>query len=145
MKNNTNSDVKNIANIMLAKAKAVYESRLKIENFDRAQLLKGYGTVLMYLMMFEEASKTYNNLIFDVDFVNAHSLFMAGASAIASGNSSDAISFFELSKLYDPANMESVYALGLLYQEAANLNQATSHFQRIKGLFDSEFFDFDIR
>lgn len=130
---------------MLAKAKAVYESRLKIENFDKAQLLKGYGTVLMYLMMFEEATKAYSTLIFDVDFVNAHSLFMAGASAIASGNSSDAISFFELSKLYDPANLESIYALGLLYQEAANLNQATSHFQRIKGQFDSEFFDFDIR
>ena len=99
----------------------------------------------MYLKMFKEAKDTYSQVILDKNFVNSQTLFMAGASAIASGSHSDAISFFELSKIYDPAGYESLYALGLLYLEAANLNQAAKQFRMIKNSFDSEFFDFDIR
>ncbi len=130
---------------LLTRARDIYEKRLKIENSDRAQLLKGYGSVLMYLKMFQEANKAYSAVALDIDYVNAQTLFMAGASAIASGKNSDAISFFELAKLYDPTSLESVYALGLLYLEAANLNQSTTQFKQIKGNFESEFFDFDIR
>lgn len=130
---------------LLMKAKETYEKRLALEKMDRAQLLKGYGATLMYLKMFEGANKAYSSAIFDYDFVNADTLFMAGSSAIASGKSPDAISFFELAKLYDPTSMESIYALGLLYLEAANLNQAGSHFRQLKDGFDSEFFDFDLR
>jgi len=130
---------------LLTRAKDIYERRIKIENNDRAQLLKGYGAVLMYLKMFKEANAAYSAVVLDIDYVNAHTLFMAGASAIASGKNSDAISFFELAKLYDPTSLESVYALGLLYLEAANINQSTTQFKMIKGVFESEFFDFDIR
>ncbi len=130
---------------LLFRAKDTYERRLKIENSDRAQLLKGYGTVLMYLKMFKEANAAFSTVVFDIDYVNANTLFFAGASAIASGKHSDAISFFELAKLYDPTSLESVYALGLLYLEAANLNQAATQFKNIKGMFESEFFDFDIK
>lgn len=130
---------------LLAKAKERYEKRLQTEANDRAQLLNGYGSTLMYLKMFKEAKDTYSQVILDKNFVNSQTLFMAGASAIASGNHSDAISFFELSKLYDPAGYESLYALGLLYLEAANLNQASKQFRMIKGSFDSEFFDFDVK
>lgn len=130
---------------LLSRAKDIYEKRLKIENSDRAQLLKGYGAVLMYLKMFKEANKVYSTVVLDMDYVNAHTLFMAGASAIASGKNSDAISFFEMAKLYDSTNLESFYALGLLYLEAASLNQAATQFKQIKGGFESEFFDFDIK
>jgi tetratricopeptide (TPR) repeat protein len=130
---------------LLMRAKEAYEQRLKIENNDRAQLLKGYATTLMYLKMFKEANDAYVKVIFDIDYVNANTLFMAGASSIASGRSSSAISFFELAKMYDPTNVESVYALGLLYLEASNLNQSATQFKNIKGMFESEFFDFDIR
>jgi tetratricopeptide (TPR) repeat protein len=130
---------------LLMRAKEAYEQRLKIENNDRAQLLKGYATTLMYLKMFKEANDAYAKVIFDIDYVNANTLFMAGASSIASARSSSAISFFELAKMYDPTNVESVYALGLLYLEASNLNQSATQFKNIKGMFESEFFDFDIR
>lgn len=130
---------------LLTRAKDMYEKRLAIERVDRAQLLKGYGSVLMYLKMFKEANAAFSSVIFDIDYVNANTLFMAGASAIASGKHSDAISFFELAKLYDPTNIESIYALGLLYLEAANLNQSATQFKNIKGMFESEFFDFDIK
>jgi tetratricopeptide (TPR) repeat protein len=130
---------------LLTRAKDIYERRIKIENNDRAQLLKGYGAVLMYLKMFKEANAAYSTVVLDIDYVNAHTLFMAGASAIASSKNSDAISFFELAKLYDPTSLESVYALGLLYLEAANINQSATQFKMIKGVFESEFFDFDIR
>lgn len=130
---------------LLTRAKDIYEKRLAIERVDRAQLLKGYGSALMYLKMFKEANTAFSSVVFDIDYVNANTLFMAGASAIASGKHSDAISFFELAKLYDPTNIESIYALGLLYLEAANLNQSATQFKNIKGMFESEFFDFDIK
>ncbi|HOI84293.1 MAG TPA: hypothetical protein PKW30_08270, partial [Campylobacterales bacterium] len=130
---------------LLTRAKDIYEKRLAIERVDRAQLLKGYGSTLMYLKMFKEANAAFSSVVFDIDYVNANTLFFAGASAIASGKHSDAISFFELAKLYDPTNLESIYALGLLYLEAANLNQSATQFKNIKGMFESEFFDFDIK
>jgi len=130
---------------LLSRAKDSYEKRLKIERNDRAQLLKGYGTTLMYLKMFKEASAAYSGVIFDIDYVNANTLFMAGSASIAAGKSSDAISLFELAKLYDPTNIESLYALGLLYLEATNLNQSVSQLRAMKGMFESEFFDFDIK
>ncbi len=130
---------------LLTRAKDMYEKRLRIERVDRAQLLKGYGASLMYLKMFKEANTAFSSVVFDIDYVNANTLFMAGASAIASGKHSDAISFFELAKLYDPTSLESIYALGLLYLEAANLNQSATQFKNIKNMFESEFFDFDIK
>lgn len=130
---------------LLTRAKALYEKRVAIEQVDKAQLLKGYGSVLMYLKMFKEANAAFSTVVLDIDYVNANTLFLAGASAIASGKNSDAISFFELAKLYDPTSVESIYALGLLYLEASNLNQAATQFKQIRGLFESEFFDFDIK
>ncbi len=130
---------------LLAKAKEMYEARLQTEKSDRAQLLNGYGATLMYLKMFKEAREAYSAVVMDTNFVNAQTLFMAGASAIASGKHSDAISYFELAKLYDPASAESLYALGVLYLEAANLPQSSKQFKSIKGAFESDFFDFDIK
>jgi len=130
---------------LISRTKPIFENRLSIERVDRAQLLKGYATALMYLKMFREANGAFSTVILNMDYINAHTLFMAGASAIASGKNSDAISYFELAKLYDPTSVESIYALGLLYLEAANLNQATTQFKQIGGQFESEFFDFDIK
>ena len=51
----------------------------------------------------------------------------------------------ELSKLIDPGNIESRYALGLVYQEMGNYEAAVIQFRNIGNIgFISEYFSFDI-
>lgn len=55
----------------------------------------------------------------------------------------NAIALLELSKLTDPSNVESKYALGLLYQEVGNYEAATAQYRSIGNIgFISQYFTF---
>ncbi len=89
--------------------------------------------------------KLYNTLIDTCNQNDTHTLFLAAVSAIASGHHANAIALLELAKLTDSSNLESRYALGLLYQEVKNLRGASIQYKKInKSPFSSNFFTFYI-
>ena len=51
----------------------------------------------------------------------------------------------ELAKLKNPHFLEARYGLGLLWQEANNLNAASIQYSKIKNGFISKYFDFNIK
>jgi tetratricopeptide (TPR) repeat protein len=121
------------------------EEKLKNENYDRVQLLKGWAVSKVYMKKFSDAYTGFSEVIFQHDNLNPDILFLAGASAIATGKTADAISFFELSKVAEKLNPESLYTLGLLYQEAGNLKLASTQYKQIKDNYISNFFDFELK
>ncbi len=89
--------------------------------------------------------KLYNTLIDTCNQNDTHTLFLAAVSAIASGHHANAIALLELAKLTDSSNLESRYALGLLYQEVKNFRGASIQYKKInKSPFSSNFFTFYI-
>ena len=50
-----------------------------------------------------------------------------------------------LAKLKNPFFLEPKFALGLLWQEANNLNAASIQYSKIPNGFKSKFFDFNIK
>ncbi len=90
--------------------------------------------------------KLYNTLIDSCEQNDTHTLFLAAVSAIASGHHANAIALLELAKLAESSNLESRYALGLLYQEAKNFAGASIQYKKIgDGAFSSNFFTFYIK
>lgn len=126
-------------------AEQLFDDKLKIENYDRVQLLKASSLSKIFMKKFSEAYTGFSEVIFKNDNLNPDILFYAGASAIASGRTAEAISFFELSKLSEKLNPESLYTLGMLYQEAGNLKTATGQYKQIKDMYTSQFFDFEVK
>jgi hypothetical protein len=51
----------------------------------------------------------------------------------------------ELAKLKNPKFLEARLGLGLLWQEAGNLNAASIQYSKITNGFKSKFFDFNVR
>ena len=94
---------------------------------------------------FEAAYRIYNDLIDNCHQNDTHTLFLAAVAAIGSGHHANAIALLELSKLEDTSNMESRYALGLLYQEAKNFDGAAIQYKKIGDSgFRSDYFTFYI-
>ena len=99
----------------------------------------------LYTQQFEKAYKLYNDLIDNSKQNDSHTLFLAAVAAIGSGHHANAIALLELSKLTDTSNMESRYALGLLYQEAKNFDGAAIQYRKIGNSgFQSSYFTFYI-
>ncbi len=99
----------------------------------------------IYNRDFEDAYRTYNALIDSCKQNDTHTLFLASVAAIGAGHPANAIALLELSKLTDTSNLESRYALGLLYQEAKNFNGAAIQYSRIGDIgFASHYFTFFI-
>jgi Flp pilus assembly protein TadD, contains TPR repeats len=100
----------------------------------------------IYTNNFEEAFALYNKLIDDYHKKDTHTIFLASVAAIGAGHSENAIALLELSKLTDPSNVESKYALGLLYQEVGNFEAANAQYRSIGNIgFISDYFSFAIQ
>jgi len=107
------------------------------------RLTKAFTAI--YTQQFEKAYKLYNDLIDNCGQSDSHTLFLAAVAAIGSGHHANAIALLELSKLTDTSNMESRYALGLLYQEAKNFDGAAIQYRKIGNSgFRSSYFTFYI-
>jgi len=100
---------------------------------------------LIYAKRFEEAYRLYNELTDGCGQNDTHTLFFAAVAAIGAGHPANAIALLELAKLTDSSNMESRYALGLLYQEAKNFDGAAIQYRKIGDIgFRSRYFTFYI-
>ncbi len=121
------------------------EKIIKSDN-DPTGILQTLSYVDIYTNDFEEAYVIYNELIDTHKQQDTNTLFFAAVASIAAKHHANAIALLELAKLTDPANFESRYALGLLYQEAKNFEAASIQYSKIGNSgFKSDYFDFGIK
>ena len=93
----------------------------------------------------EEAYTLYNNLIDNLKIRDSRTLFLGAVASTAANHHANAIALLELAKMKDTNNLESRYALGLLYMEIKNNDGAIIQFSRInKSNFSSGYFNFII-
>ena len=119
--------------------------KMEEERSDIASIMQTLAYLEIYANQFEEAFVLYNKLIDDFNQKDSNTIFLASVAAVGAGHPENAIALLELSKLIDPTNVESRYALGVLYQEIGNLEAAGSQYRNIGNIgFISEYFSFDI-
>lgn len=119
--------------------------KAKTENYDIIPVLKRLAYANFYTKHFEESYTIYNDLINNKNINDPHTLYHAAISAIAAGHHANAVVLMELAKLKNPNYLEARYGLGLLWQEAGNLNAASIQYSKIDNEFVSKFFDFNIK
>jgi tetratricopeptide (TPR) repeat protein len=129
----------------------IKELEKKLEHFYRVEIKNPEGIAQalaltkIYSKNFEEAYKLYNKLIDDYGVKDSRTLFLAGLSAVASKHYPNAVALFELAKLKNIMNLETRYALGLLYLQTKNFEAGGVQFKRFgSSPFFSDFFDFNI-
>jgi len=130
---------------MMQRVKTLLEKKAKSESFDIIPILKRYAFALFYTKNFEESYTIYNDLINNKHINDSRILYYAAAAAIGANHHSNAVALMELAKLKNPNNFEARYSLGLLWQEANNLNAASIQYNKIPNGFVSTFFDFNIK
>lgn len=119
--------------------------KMEEERIDIASIMQTLAYMEIYANQFEEAFTLYNKLIDDFNKKDTHTIFLASVAAIGAEHPENAIALLELSKLIDPSNAESRYALGLLYQEIGNYEGAAAQYRTIGNSgFISKYFSFDI-
>lgn len=119
--------------------------KMEEERMDIASIMQTLAYLEIFANQFEEAFVLYNKLIDDFNKKDSNTIFLASVAAIGAGHPENAIALMELSKLIDPGNIESRYALGLVYQEMGNYEAAIIQFRNIGNIgFISEYFSFDI-
>ena len=119
--------------------------KAKKENKDIIPVLKKLAFASFYTKHFEESYTIYNDLIDNKKINDPRTLFYAAVSAIGANHHNNAIALMELAKLKNPLYAEPRYGLGLLWQEANNLNAASIQYKKIPNGFKSRFFDFNIK
>ncbi len=130
---------------LLHQKRDVIRKKMEEERSDIASITQTLAYMEIYANRFEEAFTLYNKLIDDYKKRDTHTVFLASVAAIGAGHSQNAIALLELSKLTDPTNVESRYALGLLYQEINNYEAASVHFKNIGNIgFISQYFTFKL-
>lgn len=93
----------------------------------------------------EKAYSLYNNLIDNLKVRDSRTIFLGAVASTAAEHHANAIALLELAKRKDKNNLESRYALGLLYMEINNNKGAIIQFDRINtNKFSSEYFNFTI-
>lgn len=108
-------------------------------------ITKALARTYLYLTKFEEAYVLYNEIIDTYKQKDSTTLFQAALAATASEHHANAIALLELANLRNRYNMESRYALGLLYLEEKNFNAASIQFGKItQSGFQSKHFNFMI-
>ena len=130
---------------MMQRVKLLLEKKAKSESFDLIPILKRYAFALFYTKNFEESYTIYNDLINNKHINDSRTLYYAATAAIGANHHSNAVALLELAKLKNPNNFEARYSLGLLWQEANNLNAASIQYNKIPNGFESAFFDFNIK
>ena len=120
--------------------------RMQTTDYHPIAALQTLAYLDIYTRDFEEAYQTYNRLIDNYKQSDTHTLFLASVASIGAGHNANAIALMELAKLTEPSNMESRFALGILYHEAKNLEAAAIQYQRIGNSgFHSHFFDYSLK
>lgn len=119
--------------------------KVQTETFDIIPPLKRLAYANFYTKHFEESYTIYNDLINNKNVNDPHTLYYAAVAAIGANHHSNAVVLMELAKLKNPNYLEPRFGLGLLWQEANNLNAASIQYAKIKNGFTSKFFDFNIK
>lgn len=134
---------------MLSIAGISHKAKTKLENhkdIKSVPYLQSLAFANIYNQDFEKSYKIYNELIDDYGQKDSHTLFLASVSAIGAKHYANAVALLELSKLTDPSNFESRYALGLLYQQERNFEGASIQYKKIgNSEFQSDFFTFFLK
>ena len=121
------------------------KKKLSLERRDTMSLTYTLAYLDLFTHNFEESYVLYNKLIDDYKQKDSKTIFLASVASIGAKHTENAIALLELSKLIDPTNMESRYALGLLYQEVKNFKGASIQYTKIRDIgFKSKFFSFTI-
>ncbi len=122
------------------------KKRVEIEKDDLLGILHTLAYLDIFTNNFEESYTLYNQLIDEFNQRDSKTLFLASVASIGARHIENAIALLELSKLTDPDNLESRYALGLLYQEVKNFKGAIIQYSKIgdRG-FKSKYFSFKIK
>jgi tetratricopeptide (TPR) repeat protein len=115
------------------------------ESRNLPQMMATLAYISLYTNHFEQAYTLYNQLIDEHEMQDSRTVFLGAVASIGSNHPENAIALLELSKLIDGNNVESRYALGLLYLEVKNFKGATIQFENIGDSgFDSKYFSFRI-
>ena len=115
------------------------------ETRNLPQMMATLAYISLYTNHFEEAYTLYNQLIDEHKMQDSRTIFLGAVASIGSNHPENAIALLELSKLIDGNNIESRYALGLLYLEVKNYDGATIQFENIGDSgFISKYFSFKI-
>jgi Flp pilus assembly protein TadD len=118
----------------------------KVEIRNREGVLQALALTKIYNQKFEEAFQIYNDLIDNYKLRDSRTLFLAGISAIGAKHFNNAVALFELARLKNNYNLETRYALGLLYLQVKNFEASRVQFNKFGGTaFFSDFFDFNIK
>ena len=132
---------------LLHQKRASIRKKMEEERNDIVPIMQTLAYFEIYANQFDEALKLYNKLIDELGQKDSQTLLLASIAAIGSGSErlGYALALLELSKLTDPNNKESLYALGLLYQEIGNFEAAQVQYRPIGNSgFNSKYFTFDI-
>lgn len=128
------------------------ELQTKLEHYYKVELKNPEGIIQslaltkLYNKDYESSYRLYNKLIDDYNVKDSRTLFLAGVSALASKHYANAVALFELAKLKNKMNLETRYALGLLYLESKHFGAGGIQFKRFKeNYFFSDFFDFNVK
>ena len=130
---------------LMPRVRLLLVKKAQKETNDIIPVLQRLAFADIYTKHFEEAYTVYNDLIDNKHINDPRTLYYGGVSAIGAGHHSNAVALMELAKLKNPKYPEPRFALGLLWQEAGNLNAASIQYARIPEFFKSEFFDFNIK
>lgn len=108
-------------------------------------LMQTLALTSIYSQNFEAAYLLYNQLIDEYKVRDSLTLFLGAVASIGAKHPANSIALLQLAKLKNPNNLESRYALGLLYLESKNNQGAGIQFQHIGNSgFVSQYFDFKI-
>ena len=126
-------------------AKDTLENEL-YTNKNQIALLQSLAYTYIYTKEYEKSYQLYNKIIDQLKVNDPHTLFLAAVASIGSNHHANAIALLELANLDNKSLYESRYALGLLYQEAKNLEGAAIQYARVgNNGFKSKYFDFDLK
>lgn len=121
------------------------ESKLLSANENNAGILQVLGLLNIYSGHFEKAFVYYNTLIDDLKEDDPQTRFLGAVAALGAGRHENAVALLQISKIESATNLESKFALGLLYQEVKNFKAARDHYEQVSSSdFVSEYFDFEI-
>ena len=137
-------DFARIAGLM-ERVREILIKKAQKETNDIIPVLERLAFADIYTKHFEEAYAIYNDLINNKNINDSRILYYAGVAAIGANHHANAVALMELAKLKNPKYPEPRFALGLLWQEAGNLNAASIQYAKLPNFFKSEFFDFNIK
>ena len=130
---------------LMERVKILLEKKAQQESFDIIPVLKKLAFAYFYTKNFEKSYTLYNDLINNKHINDPKTLYYAAVAAIGAGHHNNAIALMTLAKLKNPLYAEPRFALGLLWQEANNLEAASIQYSKIPNGFKSKFFDFNIK